>query len=358
MTEYFIFDKEECNRLQNATVCIDNFMITIQQIAAKAKVSSSTVSRALQNPSLVKAETRIKILKLANKFNYICNVTAQEFARRKSKILGLVVPTLDHSVFGLSTNGIQKCAEEKGYQIILGNTNYNPEKQRKIINVFQGRRVDGIILNGSVIEKEIFQKLREEKLPFVITWEENNITGFNIVAFNDFKSSYDATEYLIKLGHRKIAMISGPRRLSGRAMMKWKGYRECLTDHRIQYESSLVIEKFHTLSSGLEATRILLKRKPTAILCGTDVLAIGAMKGIQDIGLIVPDDISIMGYNDSEYARFTTPSLTSVSVPAYEMGKMCSEVLINIIEGKIDEPQKIILETKLVIRDSCGPVLK
>lgn len=333
-------------------------MITIDQIAAKAKVSPATVSRALQKPFLVKAETRNKIAKIANKYNYICNITAQEFAKRKSKILGLIVPTLDHSVFASSTKGIQRYADERGYQIILGNTDYNPDKERKIIEVFQGRRVDGIIINGSIIKKDILHNLKKDHFPFIITWEENNIHDLNIVAFDDFKSAYDATKYLINLGHKKIAMISGPLKFSGRAKMKWKGYKKSLSDHGIQYDSSLVLEKYHTLSAGMEAMKILLNKRPTAVLCGTDVLAIGALKAIQDSDLFVPDDISIMGYNDSEYARFTTPPLTSVSVPAYQMGMICSEVLINIIEGKIYEPQKKILNTKLVKRGSCGPASK
>ena len=179
--------------------------------------------------------------------------------------------------------------------------------------------------------------------------------AINMVAFNNFKSAYEATELLIKLGHRRIAMIPGVFSASERAFRRWKGYKKCLEDYGIEYDADLVIQKMYSFYDGKEAMTSLLKKQPTAVFCGTDVTAIGALRAIHDAGLKAPDDISVIGYDDSEYATFAYPPLTTVRVPAYEMGRLAAKVLMEIIQDKTERPQRYILDTDLIIRESSGP---
>jgi DNA-binding LacI/PurR family transcriptional regulator len=330
-------------------------MLTIREIAHLAKVSPSTVSRALYKPSLVKKETRDRILQITKKKNYVLNEMARGLATRKSNIIGLLIPTITHSIFALSTQGIQDYAEEKGYQIIYGNTNYELEKELRLINIFQQRRVDGLILTGLPKEKKPIMDFKQTGFPFVVTWEIVNDEAINMVAFNNFKSAYEATELLIKLGHRRIAMIPGVFSASERAFRRWKGYKKCLKDYGIEYDADLVIQKMYSFYDGKEAMTSLLKKQPSAVFCGTDVTAIGALRAIHDAGLKAPDDISVIGYDDSEYATFAYPPLTTVRIPAYEMGRLAAKVLMEIIQDKTERPQRYVLDTDLIIRDSSGP---
>ena len=330
-------------------------MVTIQEIARKAKVSPSTVSRALHNPSLVKMETRKRILKISQKNNYICNVLARGLITQKSKTLGLLIPTIMHSIFASSVKGIQDCAEEKGYQIIFGNTDYKMEREQKLINLLMERRVDGIILHGLTIDKDTLCKFQKNKFPLLVTWDIGMDGDVDMVSYDDFKSAYKAIEFLIHLGHRRISMIVGPFAASGRAVWRWKAYKKCLQAHGIPYDAKLVVQRTHTLSNGQEVMAELLQRECTAVLCGSDALAIGVMKAIQEAGLKVPHDISVMGYTDSEYSILTNPPLTTIRLPSYELGKLATEILISRIQGKLKEYQKHILNTELVIRGSTGP---
>ena len=345
-----------CKRLQNKIDCRKcSLVITIREIARKAKVSPSTVSRALHNPALVKTETRNKILKISQKNNYICNVQAQGLITKKSKIFGVIIPTIASSLFALSVKGIQDCAEEKGYQILFGNTDYELEKEKKLINLLMERRVDGMILHGLTIDKETLRRLKKNHFPFVVTWEIGKDSDIDMVSYDDFEGTYNALNFLYRLGHQRIAMIMGPFAAVGRAVIRWRAYRKFFRDHGIQYDPAIVLQRIHSISNGQEAMSQLLKRKPTAVLCGSDMLAVGAIRAIHEGGLKVPDDISIIGFYDSELAIFSNPPLTTIKIRAYELGRLASQVLISRIQGEIKQCQRHILKSEFVIRGSVGP---
>ena len=327
----------------------------MREIANLGNVSISTVSRALYNPSLVKKETRDRILQIAKDNNYVLNEMARGLVTHKSNSIGLLIPTITHSIFAMSTRGIQDYAESRGYQIIYGNTNYESEKEFDLVQNFQKRRIEGIVLTGLPKMEKTIAVLREAAIPFVVTWETVEDSNINMVSFDNFTSSYEATELLINLGHQRIAMIPGVFSVSERAFRRWKGYKKCLEDHGIQYDANLVIEKMYSFYNGKEAMTSLLKQQPTAVFCGTDVTAVGALHAIHNAGLRVPDDISVIGYDDSEYAAFTYPPLTTVRIPSYEMGELAAKVLLELITGNSDRVQRYVLDTELVMRQSVGP---
>jgi DNA-binding LacI/PurR family transcriptional regulator len=329
---------------------------TIRDVARKALVSVATVSRVLNSPSQVRQATRNRVLKAMRECHYVYNALAGALSARKTSTLGVIVPTITNPVFATVTKGIQDYARHKGYSIILGNTDYGEGNELGLIHLFQEKRADGVILNGPWRGAPIVPLMKKTNLPFVITWQTLQDKRVNFVAFDNFKSAYRIVEYLIGLGHRSIGMIAGKFSVSERAMMRWKGYRKCLADHDIPFDPRLVLEKGYTFSDGKEALARLLDSpaRPTAVFCGNDILAIGAIVSAKEKGLRVPRDLSVVGFDDMEISAYYDPPLTTIAVPAYEMGQRAAKILIENIRGEIKVPQQCILETKLMIRGSAG----
>ncbi len=327
---------------------------TIHDVARKAHVSVATVSRVLNSPSLVREITRNRVLKAMKDTHYVYNALAGGLSARRTTILGVIIPTITNPVFATVTKGIQDYARERGYSIILGNTDYNEENERDLIHLMQEKRADGVILNGPWRDTPIVPLMKKTRIPFVITWQTSKDRDVNFVAFDNSKSAYRIVEYLIGLGHRRIGMIAGRFSVSERARMRWEGYRDCLSDHHIAFDPQLVLEKGYTFAEGKEAMArlIQLPSPPTAVLCGNDILAIGAIVCAKEKGMQVPRDLSVVGFDDMEISAYYDPPLTTMAVPAYEMGELAAKILIEHIRGEINSPQQFILETKLMIRGS------
>jgi DNA-binding LacI/PurR family transcriptional regulator len=327
---------------------------TIRDVARKANVSAATVSRVMNTPSLVRVPTRSRVLKAMKDTHYVYNALAGGLSARKTAILGVIIPTITNPVFALVTKGIQDYSRQHGYSIILGNTDYDEENEMRLIHLMQEKRADGLILNGPWRGAPIVPLMKKTRLPFVITWQAPEDRGVNFVAFDKFQSAYRIVEYLAGLGHRRIGMIAGKFSISERALMRWKGYRKCLTDHHISFDPQLVWEEGDSLSDGKEAMSRLLElpSPPTAVFCGNDILAIGAIVCAKEQGLQVPRDLSVVGFDDLEFSAYYDPPLTTMAVPAYEMGQLAAKILIANIRGETSAPQQYTLETKLMIRGS------
>lgn len=325
-------------------------------MAGKVNVSVATVSRVLNQSSLVRAETRERVLKAIKDCHYIYNALAGSLSARKTTTLGVIVPTITNPVFAMVTKGIQDYAQVNGYSIILGNTDYNEENELRFVHLLQEKRADGVILNGPWRDAPIVPLMKKTKLPFVITWQTVLDKDVNYVAFDNFKSAYRIVEHLLGLGHRRIGMIAGKFSVSERAVMRWKGYRKCLADHNIPYDPQLVLEREYVFSDGKEAMAHLLTlpSPPSAVFCGNDILAIGAIVCAKEMGLRVPEDLSVGGFDDMEISAYYDPPLTTVAVPAYEMGQLAAKVLIKNIRGGCKKPQQYILDTNLIVRGSTS----
>lgn len=223
---------------------------TIRDVAKRAKVSVATVSRVLNTPSHVRVTTQNKVLTAMKECNYVYNALAGSLSTKKTTTLGVIVPTITNPIFAMVTKGIQDFAGEKGYSIILGNTDYNEENELHLIHLFQEKRADGVILNGPWRNAPIVSHMKNINLPFVVTWQTIDDKEVNFVAFDNFKGAYRIVEYLVSLGHRRIGMIAGKFSVSERAVMRWQAYRKCLADHHIPYDPDLVLEKFSVCGGG------------------------------------------------------------------------------------------------------------
>ena len=326
----------------------------IEDIAREAGVSSATVSRVLNAPSLVRPPTRRRVLKAIQETQYVYNALAGGLSARRTSTIGVIIPTITNPIFAMVTKGIQDYSRQQGYSTLVGNTDYDEGNEAELVRLMQQKRADGVILNGPWSAAPIVPLMKKTRLPFVITWQTVPDREVNFVAFDNFQGAYRVVEYLIGLGHRRIGMIAGRFSVSERARMRWKGYRKCLADHRLPFDPGLVLEKGYTLGEGKEAmSRLLdLSCRPTAVFCGNDILAIGAIACAKERGLRVPGDLSVAGFDDLEFSAYYDPPLTTVAVPAYEMGRRAAEILIEEIRGEMRSPRQDILETTLMIRGS------
>jgi DNA-binding LacI/PurR family transcriptional regulator len=333
---------------------------TIRDVAREARVSVATVSRVLNDPQRVRLKTREKVLKAMDHCHYVYNALAGSLSARKTTMLGVVVPTITNPIFARVTKGIQDYAAQNGYSILLGNTDYNEENELHLINLFQEKRIDGVIFNGPWRSAPLILRMKSTNLPFVITWQKVKDKDVNFVAFDNFRSAYHSVEYLIGLGHRRIGMIAGKFSISERALLRWKAYRKCLGDYDLPYEPRYVLEKGYSFPEGEEAMACLLDlpSRPSAVFCGNDILAIGAIVEAKKKGLRIPEDLSITGFDDMEISAFYDPPLTTVAVPAYEMGRMAAKILIENLRGESSKPQQYMLEAQLIVRGSTARIQK
>ena len=330
--------------------------VTIAEIAKIVGVSQATVSRVLNRPERVKRETREKVLNAFEKYNYVYNAIAGGLTKKRSATLGLIIPTITNPVFAIFTKGIQDVARNRGYSILLGNTDYSYDEELKLVTLFHEKRVDGIIFTGAPGNEKSIEFMKRLKIPYLISWEVVEDKGTCFVTFDNVKSGCVVTDYLISLGHRRIAMLAGRFGETGRAHKRWLGYRQSLERHGIPYDERLVIENEYTIIAGKEAMARLLgiPDSPTAVFCGNDILAFGAMAAVKEAGCRVGADVSIVGFDDLEASEVTDPPLTTVRVPGYKMGTLGAETLIGLIDGEIKDPHQYVLETSLIIRGSTG----
>ena len=330
--------------------------IRMQEIAVKAGVSLATVSRTIHSPHLVKTETREHIRQVMTEYHYVYNMTASDFSKKRSSVIGVIIPTTKGAIFSNSTQTIQEKAQEKGFSLIIGNTGYDGDVESTLLRQFQERRLAGIILTGFAIGQEsAVSEVVQSGIPCVVIWETLEDSSLSFVGFNNFTAAYSMTEYLIRLKHERIGLILGPYTKVRRARRRLEGYLAALGDNGLRYDPRMVIEKHPTLHEGEEAMRKLLsmRQPPTAVFAASDMLAVGALAAAREKGFRVPEDVSVAGFDDIDFAAFSNPPLTTVRVPASQMGKMAVEMLVEMIEGNSGEVRQITLDTELIIRGSC-----
>jgi len=330
--------------------------IRMEEIAVKAGVSLATVSRTIHSPHLVRPETREQILQVMSKYHYVYNVTASDFSKKRSSVIGVIIPTTKGAIFSNSTQTIQEKAQEKGFSLIIGNTGYEGNVESTLLRQFQERRLAGIILTGFAIGQEsAVKEVMQSGIPCVVIWETLEDPSLSFVGFNNFTAAYSMTEYLIRLNHKRIGLILGPYTKVRRAKRRLEGYKAAVIDKGLKFDPRLVIERQPTLLEGKEAMLKLLslRHPPTAVFAASDMLALGALAAAREKGLRVPEDVSVAGFDDIDFAAFSDPPLTTVRVPASQMGERAVEVLMGMIEGHSGEVRQISLDTELVLRGSC-----
>jgi len=328
-------------------------MSTFIDVAKLAGVSTATVSRVINSPETVRASTREKVFAAMKLCKYKYNALARGFVTKQSNTIGVIIPTIKNPVFAESTRGIQDYANQNNIQVLLGNNYYQSDQEKKLIQTFREKQVDGLIITTSNPRSMFLKTLVEEKVPFVLLYSTLRKGQITAVGVDNFKGGYLATDHLVKLGHQRIGMVAGNFSVSDRSFHRWHGYKQCLKNSNIPYDSKLLIQTEYSLTGGCDAAQQLLsiKNPPTAVFCSNDFLAFGAMKGVRDVGLNVPRDLSIVGFDNIQIASYVTPELTTISQPAYEIGKVGAKLLFQHMKGQ-DKPIQQMLDLSLIVRES------
>jgi len=327
---------------------------TIKDVAKLAGVHPSTVSRVINNDSRISEKTKEKVLLIINKLGYTPNAIARGLKTKRTYTLGMLIPDITNPFFAEIARGVEDAASKNNFNVILCNTDDKLKKERTYLQILRGKRVDGFILGTAHIKDKSILELEKKKFPYILV--SRNIEGLekNCIIVDDIEGGKIATEYLIKLGHRQIAHITGPLQTRS-ALNRLKGYQLALKKYEIEYRDELVGEGDFKIKGGYQIMKRFLKlsEPPAAIFAANDLLALGAMQAIQKKNFHIPEDFSVVGFNDIELASFVYPALTTVRQPMLEMGAIAVKMLLKIIEEGEFNQRKIVLKPKLIIRDSC-----
>lgn len=328
-------------------------MSTILDVARLASVSTATVSRVINSPESVREETRKKVFLAMEKCNYKYNALARGFVTKRSNTIGLIIPTISNPVFADSTLGVQEYADGKNIKVILGNSYYKYSQEENLVKVLRESQVDGLILTTTNLKGDVLKSLVDDNFPFVLLFSTIKGGPFSAVGIDNYRGGYLATEHLVSLGHKRIGMVAGNFSMTDRSYHRWHGYKSCLRNNEIPYDKELLVQTDYSLSGGRDSIKKLLglPSPPTAVFCSNDYIALGALKGARETGLALPEELSIVGFDDMQTASYMVPALTTIRQPAYEMGRRAAELLLKQTE-KPSKPVQDMMETTLIVRES------
>jgi LacI family transcriptional regulator len=334
--------------------------ITIKDIARMAKVSHTTVSRALNNKSRIKNETKEKILDIARALKYRPNFIARSLVMRRTKTLGLVITTIANPFYTELSQGIESTAIRLGYNIILCSTNYDLSIEKQYIDMLRSKGVDGIIFTSAHMGDPNIIGLAEEGFPIILvnrrTYHPTVREKIDYVGVDNILGGFLAVEHLIKLGHKRIGVIGGSSE-SSVGFERLEGGKKALAAYGLEGMGDYFLEGDFLKGSGYLGGKKFLKMNepPTAIFATNDYMALGTYQAIVEEGTKIPEEIALIGFNDIEFTSMKGIELTTIGQKKYEMGAMAVKTLVERIEGrKTGSSKEIILEPELIIRKTCG----
>ncbi len=333
--------------------------VTLKEVADRAGVNPSTVSRVInEDPNLsIREETRNRILRAIEELEYRPNAVARSLRLKTTRTAGMIIPDITNPFFPEVFKGAESAASERGFSLILCNTNEDPEKEKSYIKLLAEKQVDGILLASTYIQDETIDMAARRNIPYVLVNRASRNAGSASVVVDDVYGAELAVQHLADLGHRRIAHISGLL-YTETGLERLEGYRRTLNRNQIPFLSEYMVEaRFSEREGYLAMEKLLaLPQPPTGVFSANDLIALGAVSAITDHGLHVPEDISVVGFNDIWLAGKVHPPLTTVKVPLYDMGYLAFENLAKKILGEPTQQNKIVLRPELVIRASTHVV--
>lgn len=333
-----------------------NQKITIHEVAKRAKCSISTVSRALNNTGRINQETRAKILAIIEEMEFQPNTAARSLVMNQSMTLGLVISDITNVFYAEMADIIQKAALELGYCIIIVCDNDQPKLTKYYADFLISRGVDGIIFGSARLQDPVISELHDHKFPLILLNRRIRTEDVNCVFVDNVKGARMLTNHLLDLNYRRIAFISGPPQFSP-SIDRLAGYTQALNDKGLPINENLIIhETTFRKEAGIHAIKTLFQGqpRPDAIFAINDTVALGALEELQEIGLAVPNDVALVGFDDIAFSVFQFVQLTTVSQRLEETATEAVKILVNQINTKQDAVHKIIMEPVLKIRRSCG----
>ena len=329
--------------------------VSLGDVARHAGVSTATVSRVLNNPEKVAAKSRRAVNSAIEVLGYIPDGVARALASRHSRIIGAVVPTLDNALFATGIQSLQRRLRQHDYTLIVASHEYDLAEELNEVKMLLRQGVDGLLLVGSQHDPALLRLLGEKAVPHVNCWAWAAGSSQPYIGFDNRKAARKLADYLMDLGHVDLAVIAGQTANNDRARDRVQGIRDAMEARNLRLAPERIIEKNYSIKQGREAMRRLLQpgRRPTAILCGNDILAMGAVAECQSRGIRIPGDMSIAGFDDLEMSSQVVPALTTIHVPSAEMGQRAADYLLACIRrGPVELPAEI--ETNLMVRETTA----
>jgi DNA-binding LacI/PurR family transcriptional regulator len=331
-------------------------MSTLKDVADRAQVSISTVSRVINKEPLVKPKTKEKVEAAIAELKYLPNRVAQRLRsiNSKNKIIGLVVPDIQNPFYVDVVRGVEECAYQQEFAVMIGNFNQDQNKEKLYLDILQSESIDGFIVAPSHGKDQHIMQVIENGYSVVCIDRGLNGMDVDVVKVNNEAGAFGAIEYLIHLGHRKIAHITGHPQIPT-TVERVAGYENAMAKHNIEIDARLIKNSKSNYQSGAALMQELLDLAdpPTAVFTANNLLTLGALKTIHENGLSIPDDISIVGFDDMYWSMSLNPPLTAVRQSGYDIGNRAAQLLLKKIANPDRPTSSVVLDTELIVRQSC-----
>ena len=329
---------------------------TLQDVAKHADVSTATVSRYLANPEAVKSERRSRIELAIKQLDYIPHGAAQALASQRTRTIGAIVPTLHNAIFAQGLEYFERRLQTEGYSLLVGISNYSPDEELTQAEKMMNRGIDGLLLVGLTHKEYLHKRIQANNIPYVSTWSYRDDYPYPCIGFKNDEAAIHLTQYLLDIGHKKFGIISGNTKDNDRATDRLKGFLKTLKENEIDIPAGNVIESAYNIHESRIAAKKLLSvtDTPTAIICGNDVIAYGVIYECQNQGVKVPEDVSIIGFDDLEASSQILPPLTTMQVPFMDMGEKAADYILSCI-NKETVHEKTELNVNLIVRNTTAP---
>jgi LacI family transcriptional regulator len=330
--------------------------VKIEDVARQAAVSAATVSRVLNHPEIVRPELRDKVTRAIANLSYTRDSAARALKSGRMRTIGAIVPTLGLGIFADGVEALQNRLSESGYTLFIANSQYDQRRELQELQSLIERGIDGIVLVGGSHGQELRALIQQAGVPVITTYVSKAQGGIPAIGIDNQRATRELTQYLLELGHVRFGTIANVPPSNDRSRARLDGIQKALAEAGIQLRPSQIIRADHSLAQGRSALRQLLNDHPdtTAVICTTDTLSIGAMAEARKMGVSVPQQLSITGFDDVALSAQVDPPLTTISIPAAEIGRGAADYLINAIAG-MPIPKSVQLPYRLIIRGSTAP---
>lgn len=330
-------------------------MATQMDVARLAEVSTATVSRVLNHSGYISPDVKARVLVAIDELNYIRDAGARALAMQRSGTLGAIIPTLNNAIFAEGINAFERTAQALGYTLILSVSQQDLDHEHDLVIKMIERGVDGLLLVGNKHNEAVYRRLDQSGVRYLCTWAHDAGVQPANVGFDNKQAMHSVVDHLVSLGHRQIAMLAGLSLGNDRASDRISGVRDRLETHGMSLPTNRVIEVPYSVAESRKAFTAITQSPITALICGNDVIAYGALLEAQKRGVDVPGDLSITGFDDLSLSAELSPALTTVHVGAESMGEVAAQSLIHAVDNQLDV-ESTLLHTELVVRETTASV--
>ncbi len=326
-------------------------------VAQAAGVSTATVSRCLNAPNCVSSHTRVKVMKAVKDLGYAPNFNAKALASRRTHTFGAIIPTMENAIFARGVQAFQDTLRTQGITLLIASSAYDPHLEERQIYALAARGADAMLLIGRDRTESSYIFLERKQIPYVTVWTSQVGRAPGTVGFDNRKAMAQLAAHVFEFGHRNLGYISAPRATNDRARERVLGVYDAMEAHGLDPKSLMIVETPYSIKNGAAAFKSLItyNPRPTAVLCGNDVLAAGAVMCARQMGFDIPGDLSITGFDDIDLSEIVSPPLTTVHVPHRAMGRAAADMLMAMSKGE-NEGATVELDVEIILRASLGPV--